>query len=95
MIRLWMALRIIRWALIPIFIAYIIEFFLNRKAHLDWRGLLLLSTEAMMFGIPTLFVVVGLLESMIRERAGIPRARDFGFRPPDDAPAASGQQFER
>jgi hypothetical protein len=95
MIRLWMALRIFRWALMPIYLAYIIEFFLNRKAHLDWRGLLLLSTEAVMFGIPTLFVFVGLLESMIRERAGIPRARDFGFRPPDDAAAKQLHQTER
>jgi hypothetical protein len=83
MIGLWMALRIFRWLLIPIYAAYLIEFAINRPSHLDWRGLLLLSTEAMMFGIPLLFVLVGLLETMVRSRAGIPRPRDFGFRPPE------------
>lgn len=95
MARLWMALRIFRWALIPLYAAYLIEFMINRPSHLDWRGLLLLSTETMMFGIPILFVFVGLLESMIRARAGIPRARDFGFRPPDDTPIAQPQHFQR
>jgi hypothetical protein len=95
MVGLWMALRIFRWALIPIYAAYLIEFFINRPSHLDWRGLLLLSTEAAMFGIPILFVFVGLLESMVRDNAGIPRARDFGFRPPDDAPTKQAQQLQR
>ena len=94
MVKLWMAIRIFRWSLIPIYAIYLIEFTINRPSHLDWRGLLLLSTEAVMFGIPTLFVFVGLLESMIRARAGIPRPRDFGFKP---APArvAPVQQIER
>ena len=94
MVRLWMALRIIRWALIPIYAIYLIEFAINRPSHLDWRGLLLLSTEAVMFGIPTLFVFVGLLESMIRARAGIPRAVDFGFKPARKA-VGQAQQIER
>jgi len=83
MVRLWMAVRIFRWLLIPIYAAYLVEFMINRPSHLDWRGLLLLSTESVMFGIPLLFVFVGLMESMIRARANIPRPRDFGFRPPD------------
>ena len=70
------------------------EFAINRPSHLDWRGLLLLSTEIMMFGIPTLFVFVGLLEQMIRARAGIPRARDFGFAPPAK-PMLQAKQIER
>ena len=83
MVRLWMAVRIFRWLLIPIYAAYLVEFMINRPSHLDWRGLLLLSTESVMFGIPLLFVFVGLMETMIRDNAGIPRPRDFGFRPPD------------
>ena len=94
MIKFWMAIRIFRWSLIPIYAIYLIEFMINRPSHLDWRGLLLLSTEAVMFGIPTLFVFVGLLESMVRSRAGIPRARDFGFRPAATA-SAPVQQIAR
>jgi hypothetical protein len=94
MIQLWRAVRTFRWLLIPIYAAYLIEFGINRPSHLDWRGLLLLSTEAMMFGLPMLFVVVGLVESMIRANAGIPRPRNFGFQPPDD-PIKQGQQFNR
>jgi hypothetical protein len=87
MIRLWKAVRIFRWLLVPIYAAYLIEFWINRPSHLDWRGLLLLSTEAAMFGIPLLFVFVGLMESMIRAQAGIPRPRFFGFAPPDQPEA--------
>jgi hypothetical protein len=94
MVKLWMAVRIFRWSLIPIFVIYLIEFSINRPSHLDWRGLLLLSTEMMMFGIPTLFVFVGLIESMIRARADIPRPRDFGFQPAPKA-LARAQQLER
>jgi len=91
---LWKGLRIFRWLLIPIYAAYLVEFMINRPSHLDWRGLLLLSTEAVMFGVPLLFVAVGLLESMVRSRAGIPRPRDFGFRPPDQ-PVTQSHQFNR
>ena len=94
MVKLWMAVRIFRWSLIPIFAIYLIEFSINRPSHLDWRGLLLLSTEAVMFGLPTLFVFVGLIESMIRARAGIPRPRDFGFAPVAKT-AGHAQQLER
>ena len=94
MVKLWMAVRIIRWSLIPIYAIYLIEFAINRPSHLDWRGLLLLSTEAVMFGLPTLFVFVGLLEQMIRARAGIPRPRDFGFKPMATT-VGQTQQIER
>jgi hypothetical protein len=77
MVKLWMAVRIIRWSLIPIYAIYLIEFGINRPSHLDWRGLLLLSTEIMMFGIPTLFVV-GLRANDSRSRH--PRARDLPHR---------------
>ena len=93
MIRLWMVVRIFRWLLVPIYAAYLVEFLLNRPNHLDWRGLLLLSTEAMMFGIPILFVFIGLIESMLRDRAGIPRPRDFGFQPA--ASVTQGEQLKR
>ena len=56
MVALWKATRILRWLLIPIYAAYLVDFRIHRQSYLDWRGLLDLSTEAVMFGIPILFV---------------------------------------
>jgi hypothetical protein len=43
-----------------------------------------------MFGVPILFMFLGLLEMALREKGGIPRARNFGFKPRQDlAPEAS------
>jgi len=48
------------------------------------------STEMVMFGVPILFMVLGLLETAFREKGGIPRARNFGFKPQKNlAPEAS------
>ena len=91
MVALWKATRILRWLLIPIYAAYLVDFRIHRQTYLDWRGLLALSTEAVMFGIPILFVFLGLMETMLRERAGIPRPRNFGFKP-DAEPAPSIQR---
>jgi len=87
MVGLWKATRIARWLLVPIYVAYIIEFLIHKPAYLDWRGLLALSTEMVMFGVPVLFVVLGLVEIMFREKGGIPKPRNFGFSPiPQSAP---------
>ena len=91
MVALWKATRILRWLLIPIYAAYLVDFRIHRQSYLDWRGLLDLSTEAVMFGIPILFVFLELMETMLRERAGIPRPRNFGFKP-DAEPAPSIQR---
>jgi hypothetical protein len=92
MFWLWMAIRIFRWLLIPIYVAYLVAFWIDRSSYLDWRGLLSLSTEAVMFGIPVLFMFLGLMEIMIREKGGIPRASIFSFRPPIAKPLPSVQQ---
>ena len=73
MVGLWKATRILRWLLIPIYAAYLVDFTIHRQTYLDWRGLLALSTEAVMFGIPILFVFLGLMETMLRERTGVYR----------------------
>jgi hypothetical protein len=43
-----------------------------------------------MFGVPILFMVLGLLEMALREKGGIPRPDNFRFKPGQDlAPEAS------
>jgi hypothetical protein len=36
------------------------------------------------FGLPVLFMLLGLLEMALREKGRIPRARNFGFKPDKD-----------
>jgi hypothetical protein len=86
----WVTVRIVRWLLVPPYIAYIVAFLNNRPPYLKWNGQLAHSTEMVMFGVPILFMVLGLLEMAFRERGGIPRARNFGFKPQKNlAPEAS------
>ena len=92
MTRLWMAIRVFRWLLVPIYAAFIIAFVTNRSSYLTWNGHLSHTTEAVMFGIPILFMFFGLTEIMVREKGGIPRPRDFSFRPPTTKPLPSIQQ---
>ena len=90
MYRAWVVLRIARWLLVPIYFAYIVAFLSDRPPYLSWNGQLAHSTERVMFGIPVLFMILGLLEMALREKGGIPRARIFGFKPQQElAPEAS------
>ncbi len=90
MYRAWLVTRIARWLLVPPYFAYIVAFLNNRPSYLTWNGQLAHSTEMVMFGIPILFMVLGLLEMALREKGGIPRARNFGFRPAQElAPETS------
>ena len=81
MARLWMAIRVFRWLLVPIYAAYLIAFLADRSSYLAWNGHLSHSTEAVMYGIPILFMFLGLMEIMVREKGGIPRPNNFSFRP--------------
>ena len=53
----------------------------DRSSYLDHFGPLY-STEAWLFGLPMLAVALGLLELMMRERAGIARPDYFQLMPP-------------
>ena len=86
----WITVRIVRWLLVPPYIAYIVAFLNNRPPYLKWNGQLAHSTEMVMFGVPILFMVLGLLEMALREKGGIPRPDNFRFKPGQDlAPEAS------
>jgi len=76
--------RIVRWILVPVYFAYIVAFLNNRPYYLKWNGQLAHSTEMVMFGIPILFMILGLLEMAFRQKGGIPRARNFSFKPQQD-----------
>jgi hypothetical protein len=90
MYRAWVVVRFARWLLVPVYLAYIVAFLNNRPYYLKWNGQLAHSTEMVMFGIPILFMILGLLEMALRDQGGIPRARNFGFRPAQDlAPKTS------
>ena len=79
MYRTWLVVRIVRWLLVPPYIAYIVAFLNNRPPYLKWNGQLAHSTEMVMFGVPILFMVLGLLETALREKGENPRARNLGL----------------
>ena len=81
MVGLWKATRIVRWALMPLYAAFYIEFLMHTARYLDWAGRLDLPTEAAMYGIPILFVVLGMTEAALRQNYNIPRPKPFGFAP--------------
>jgi hypothetical protein len=80
----WLVLRIARWISWVSFLAYsfTITIAADRSSYLDQYGRPLYSTEAWLFGLPTLAVTVGLFELMMRERAGIARPDSFHLMPP-------------
>ena len=56
-------------------IGYSIEFMMNRQHHMDEFGRLYLSTEFWVYFLPLGAVFAGLLEMMMRGRAGITRLK--------------------
>jgi len=92
MARLWMAMRVFRWLLVPIYAAYIFAFLSDRSSYLAWNGQVSHSTEVVMYGLPLLFVFLGLMEMMVREKGGIPRPKNLSFRPSTAEPLPSSQQ---
>lgn len=74
-------MRLLRWLLWIAFLGYCVYFAMSPQEHIDRLGRLLLSTEMMMFGLPLAAVLAGLMEQMLRDKAGIKRspARTVGF----------------
>jgi hypothetical protein len=54
-------------------IAYNCLFLIHKQSHFNQFGNLLLTTEALMFTLPTAAIFAGFFELMMRERAGFPR----------------------
>jgi len=76
-----MAMRVFRWLLVPIYAAYLVAFLSDRSSYLAWNGQVSHETEA-----------VGLMESMVREKGGIPRPKNFSFRRSTTEPLPSSQR---
>ena len=61
--------RIVKWLLWAGFLGYSLYFVSDRAPHLNQFGNLSGRTELILFGLPILAVVAGLLELMFREKA--------------------------
>lgn len=81
-LRVWMFLRIARWLSWIGFLAYSSAFAHDRSSYLDKFGHPFRATEAWMFGLFFAAAIAGLLELMMRERAGIARPEYFHLMPP-------------
>ena len=69
----WQLLRASRWVLWLAFLGYCFYVHIFREGQYNQFGHLPTSTELTIFGLANAAVFVGLLEMMMRERAGIPR----------------------
>jgi len=69
----WLVLRALRWALFSIFLAFGLHFIAYRETYLDQFGHILPRTELLLFALPLAGIGAGLLELMMRDRAGLPR----------------------
>jgi hypothetical protein len=69
----WLLLRVSRWALWLAFLGYCFYVYAFREGQYNQFGHLPFTTELTIFGLATAAVFAGLLEMMMRERAGIPR----------------------
>jgi hypothetical protein len=67
----WQCMRALRWLLWVSFFAYCLHYMLYSASHLDHFGHLFLSTEIAMYGLSLAAVIAGLLELMLRDKAGI------------------------
>ena len=87
-IAVWLFFRLTRWIAWLVFLAFSFYFVSDRAPHLNSFGHLLPRTEAIMFGSGLVAVFAGLLELMMRERAGIVRPTLGTLIPPTaDQPA--------
>jgi hypothetical protein len=66
------------------FLVYTPYVLMDRSSHLDRFSPPLRSSEAWLYGLPVLAVTFGLLELMMRERAGIQWPYYFRLMPPQE-----------
>ena len=67
----WLAFRVLRWGCWLATVLYYVVFTQNRADYLTPFGHLLTRTEFWMFGLPLAAVLLGFMELMMRERAGL------------------------
>ena len=73
LVPVWHALRVLRWLLYIAFLAFSFYFVSDRQSHVNQFGQLIPSTEFLLFALGGAPVLVGLLEMMVRDWAGVPR----------------------
>jgi len=69
----WVGLRILRWGAWLWLLVYSVLFVMDRSSHFDSFNQVLHTTEAVLFGCGLVAVFAGMLELMMRERAGYAR----------------------
>jgi hypothetical protein len=82
----WQLLRVSRWALWSAFLGYCFYVYVFREGQYNQFGHLPTSTELTIFALANAAVFAGLLEMMMRERAGIPRPSYGSASRPDPHP---------
>ena len=92
-IATWLFFRLLQWAAWIFFFGFAFYFSLDRAPHLNSFGHLLNETEAKMFISAFVAIFAGLLQLMMREKAGLARPR-FGQLIPPSAPS-NGQLANR
>jgi hypothetical protein len=88
---IWKLLRVSRWALWIAFLGYCSYVHAYHEALVTQFGHLPLGIELTIFGLANAAVFAGLLEMMMRERAGIPRPSSPARRRLGDALVLSSQ----
>ena len=79
----WFALRITRWLGWIALVVYAVVISIDRPRYLNSFGHPLPGVEAWIFGLFSAPAVIGFLELMMREKAGIERPDYFKLMPPD------------
>jgi hypothetical protein len=71
----WLFFRALRWAAWGSFVGFSLYFLYDRRPHFNQYGSLQRTAEIFLFGGSVGAVLFGLLELMMRDRAGLPRPR--------------------
>jgi|ERR1051325_1398830 len=82
----WLFFRLLQWAAWIFLLGFALYFSLDRAPHKNSFGQLLLETEAKIFIPAVVAIFAGLLQLMMRERAGLARPQ-FGQLMPPTAPS--------
>jgi len=77
----WMFFRVLRWLCYLGLLAFSLYFISDRAPHINSFGHLTLGTEMLIFGLGVGGMFAGLLELMMRDRAGITRPKTFQLWP--------------
>jgi hypothetical protein len=71
----WLFFRVLRWTAWLCFIGFSLYFLYDRRPHFNQYGALQRTAEIFLFGASVGAVLLGLLELMARDWAGLPRPR--------------------